>query len=353
MPLDLTRSRHFSHSFLEWVHGKGRVLILTHDNPDPDSLASATALKHLIQVKTGREPTVAFGGIIGRGENRQMVKELDIKAVPLHCLDLNQFNVVCMVDTQPGTGNNSWPLDRPVHLIVDHHPVRETSAQCRWVDIREDYGASATILYEYLLAQKVTIGTKLATILFYAIKSETQDLGREWCRADREAYLQLLPLVNNHILFNITQSKVPLEYFRSFSKAIGNAVIADGVLVFNLFDVHNPDIVAEMADFLMRAEGIDVVLGMGCFKGDAVLSFRTLSHLINAGEVMRDIVEGLGTAGGHGMIAGGQVPGLAPGRQAQLDLAETLTQRLLQRLGRCGAQRQALLPPDHEIRPLG
>jgi nanoRNase/pAp phosphatase (c-di-AMP/oligoRNAs hydrolase) len=209
MPLDLTRSRRFSEEFLQWVHGKGRILIVAHDNPDPDSLAAATALKHLLQVKTGREPTVAFGGIIGRGENRQMVKELDIKAVPIHLLDLNQFNVVCMVDTQPGTGNNSFPADRPVHLVVDHHPLRQTCTPCRWVDVRQDYGASATILYEYLVAQQVTISTKLATILFYALKSETQDLGREWCRADREAYLQLVPLVNNKILFHITQSKVP------------------------------------------------------------------------------------------------------------------------------------------------
>lgn len=346
MPLDLTQSRRFSEEFLEWVHGKGRVLIVTHDNPDPDSLASATALKHLLQVKTGREPTVAFGGIIGRGENRQMVKELEIKAVPIHLLDLNQFNVVCVVDTQPGTGNNSLPADLPVHLIIDHHPLRPTSMACRWVDVREDYGASATILYEYLIAQQVTISTKLATILFYAIKSETQDLGREWCRADREAYLQLVPLVNNHILFNITQSKVPLEYFRFFSKAISNAVIYDGVMVFTLYDIKNPDIVAEMADFLMRAEGVDVVLGMGRFQGDEVLSFRTLSHEIYAGAVMRAVVEGLGTAGGHGMIAGGQIPGVAEGRDIQDALAQTLTQRLLKKLGRSAVKCERLLSDE-------
>ncbi|MDO3379284.1 DHH family phosphoesterase [Geoalkalibacter halelectricus] len=348
MPLDLTRSREFSAKVIDWIRGKGRVLIMAHDNPDPDSLAAATALRHLLQVTLGIEATVAFGGIIGRGENRQMVKELEIKAFPIHTLDLNQFNVVCMVDTQPGTGNNSFPADRPVHLVIDHHPPRATCDACPWVDIREDYGASATILYEYLVAQKVSIGTKLATILFYAIKSETQDLGREWCRADREAYLQLLPLVNNRILFNITQSKVPREYFSAFNKAISTAVIYDGVLVFNLFDIHHPDIVAEMADFLMRTEGIDVVLGMGCYNGDAVLSFRTLSHEIYAGEVMRAVVEGLGTAGGHGMIAGGQVPGLAKGRQVQEQLAHTLTRRLLERLGRSLDAPVPLLSPSEE-----
>jgi nanoRNase/pAp phosphatase (c-di-AMP/oligoRNAs hydrolase) len=39
---------------LNWIHGKGKVLIVSHDNPDPDSLAAAMALKHLLLQKTGR-----------------------------------------------------------------------------------------------------------------------------------------------------------------------------------------------------------------------------------------------------------------------------------------------------------
>jgi nanoRNase/pAp phosphatase (c-di-AMP/oligoRNAs hydrolase) len=117
-------------------------------------------------------------------------------------------------------------------------------------------------------------------------------------------------------------------------------------MIFNLYDIHNPDIVAEMADFLMRADGVDVVFGMGRFQGDEVLSFRTLSQEIFAGAVMQAVVEGLGTAGGHGMIAGGQIPGLADGRQVQDQLAKKLTERLLQKLGRSTARTERLMPED-------
>jgi len=204
MGIDLNRSRLPAEALVEWVRGKGRVLIVAHDNPDPDSLAAAYALRHLFLLKTGQDATIAFGGLIGRGENRAMVRELEIDAVPIETVDLDEFAVVCMVDTQPGTGNNSYPADRPVHVVIDHHSLRSSCQACRWVDVREGYGACATILFEYLLAQEVYLSTKLATILFYAIKSETQDLGREWSRADREAYLHLVPLVNNRILFKIT-----------------------------------------------------------------------------------------------------------------------------------------------------
>ncbi len=329
MPTDLTWSSEFSQKFIEWMRGKGKVLIVAHDNPDPDSLAAAMALKHLILVKTGQEATIAFGGVIGRGENRVMVEKLEIQAVPLSGLDLNQFKVVCMVDTQPGTGNNSFPPERDVHLVIDHHPAREICHTCRWTDIRESYGASATILFEYLQVQKVSINTRLATILFYAIKSETQDLGRDWCRADREAYLHLLPLVNNHILFEITHPPVPREYFLYFRKAISNARTYGDVLVFNLYDIDNPDMVAEMADFLLRANDIRVVLGMARYQETEILSFRTLSHRIHAGELMRTVVDGLGTAGGHGMIAGGQIPHAEASMTAQRALEKNLPRRLL------------------------
>lgn len=331
---DLQRSRDFSGRFIEWVRGKGAVLIVTHDHPDPDALAAAMALKHLILMKTGETATVAYGGVIGRGENKVMVEELEIDLVSLEDLDLDRFQVVCMVDSQPGAGNNSFPSDRVVHLVIDHHPPRKSCASCRWVDVREEYGASATILFEYLVAQKVSFGTKLATILFYAIKSETQDLGREWSRADRSAYLQLLPLSNNRILFDITHPEVPREYFSFFCKAISNARIYDDVLIFNLFDIDNPDIVAELADFLLRVDEIKIVLGMGRFNASEVLSFRTLLSDIRAGEVMRTVLAGLGTAGGHGMIAGGQIKSMPEGREAQLELEETLTHRLLQCLHR-------------------
>jgi nanoRNase/pAp phosphatase (c-di-AMP/oligoRNAs hydrolase) len=333
MPIDLTRSREFSTDFLDWVRGRGRVLIVAHNNPDPDSLASAMALKHLLVKTIGQPVTVGYGGMIGRGENQAMVRELEIDIVPLDRLDLDQFGVVCMVDTQPGTGNNAYPPNRFVHLVIDHHPVRDPNC-CRWADIRPDYGACATILYEYLQAQQVTFGTKLATILFYAIKSETQDLGREGVRADREAYMQLLPLANAHILFNITHPKVPQAYFSSYNKAIANSRTYDGVLVFNLYEIDHPDIVAEMADFLLRMEGIEAVLGLGHYEDTVYLSLRTQTHEVMAGEIIRRAVNGLGTAGGHHTTAGGQIRGIPNNRLMQRKLQTTLTERLLTSLGR-------------------
>ena len=332
MTLDLEKSREISGKLAEWLRGRGKVLILAHDNPDPDSLAAAMALKHFIVVKSGNHCVLAYGGIIGRGENRVMVSKLDIDAVHIETLNPADFKVVCLVDTQPGTGNNSLGENLKVDLVIDHHPIRENTKSCRWVDIREDYGCSATILFEYLMAQNVSFGTRLATIIYYAIKSETQELGREWCPADREAYLTLFPMVNNRILFEITHPKVPRSYFFSFNKALENAWTYDDILIFNLFTINNPDMVAEMADFLLRMEGVSIVLGMGLFLDKEVISLRTLSKDGGADQLIRALMKDLGTSGGHGMMAGGQIVPMDSDLGAQRKLQATLTERLLNHL---------------------
>ena len=335
---NLSHSEEFSVGIIEWLRGKGSILIVTHDHPDPDALAAAFALQHLILVKTGQEATIAFGGVIGRRENLVMVSELGIKSKPIEDLDLDTFNAICMVDTQPGTGNNSYPIDRRVDLVIDHHQLREQTHSCRWVDVRPEYGASASILFEYLQSQEVKIATKLATILFYAIKSETEDLGRDWTKSDRDAYLHLMPLCNNRILHEISRPKSSRLYFKYFESGLKNAKIYGNVLIFNLYDIDLPEIVAEIADFLMRVEGIEIVLGMGCYLDDGVLSMRTSHKETHAGALMQKVIQGLGTGGGHSMIAGGQVRTLPIVRCNLGEMEDKLTGRLLTALGReCSA----------------
>lgn len=332
VPESLQRSRANSDEMLEWLRGKGRTLIIIHDNPDPDCLASALALRHLLTMKLSRDATIAFSGMIGRSENLAMARVLEITLIPLEMVDPAEYSAICMLDTQPGTGNNSLPAGCRVDIVIDHHPPREASAKCRWVDIRPDYGVTATILYEYLLAQNITIGTKLATALFYAIKSETQDLGREATLPDREAYLHLFPVANKRLLYEITNPKLPVEHFRTIHRGVENATIYGRLLVVNLQEICFPEVVSEMADYLIRLEGIETVLSMGHYNDGMILSIRTTSTLLNTGEIIRRVVAERGAAGGHGMMAGGKLDNV-PGDPAALQEAESfLTRGVLREL---------------------
>lgn len=334
VPRDTFRdSKEKTDAFLDWMRGKGKGLIVIHDHPDPDCLASAMALQHLLTMKLNRDTVIAFSGVISRSENTAMARELGIYLTPLEKVDIDDFTMICMLDTQPGTGNNSLPPDAAVDLVIDHHPILESTRECRWVDIREEYGTTATILYEYLMAQDVSIGSKLATALFYAIKSETQDLGREAGRADRNAYLNLFPLTNKKLLYEITHPKLPQSHFLAIHKALKNAVIYTNLLVITMEEITTPEVVSEMADYLVRLEGVDVAMSMGRYKNALFLSMRTTRHDLNAGEIMKKLVSGQGTAGGHGMTAGGRIDLASASTAAFHCLEDSLTQQLLDDLG--------------------
>ncbi|WP_243373905.1 DHH family phosphoesterase [Geotalea sp. SG265] len=332
IPATFPSLKEYVDEMLRWATGKGKILIVVHDNPDPDCFASALALNHLFVMKLNREAVLSFSGMIGRSENLAMAKELQIPLTPLAILDIRDFQVICMVDTQPGVGNNSLPPEISVDILIDHHPIRETSNTCRFVDIRPDYGVTATILYEYLMAENVPIGTKLATALFYAIKSETQDLGREANRPDREAYHRLFPLTNKLLLYEICHPKLPVEYFLSLNNALKHTRIYGEVLVTNLRSVVFPEIVAELADFLLRLEKIKTVLCIGHYNKEMILSMRTIRHDTNVGEIIKKLVEGMGTAGGHGMMAGGKVDNVSDSPEEMLKLERILTDRLFEAL---------------------
>lgn len=294
---------------LSLVRGRGRALLLTHDNPDPDSLASAWALGTLLAEGAGAEFTVAYGGLIGRAENRAMVRQLRIPAVPIHRVNLAEYGVLGLVDTQPEIGNHSLPeLDLPV-ICIDHHPARPESFQAAFHHVGADCGATSTLLTNYLRAAGVTPPEGVATALFYGIKSDTRDLGREVSPMDVEAYRWLIPLTNMPMVSAIEHPQLPREYFQVLSKALRNVRIHGSVAVLDLGGVYVPELVPEMADRLMTVEGIKWALVSGDFEGQLFLSVRVNDKRMRCVNVLRERLDPLnaGSAGGHGSMAGARL----------------------------------------------
>jgi len=218
--------------------------------------------------------------------------------------------------------------------VVDHHPLREqTPLRSRWVDVRSDFGASATIVAKYLKSKGVAVPPLLATAFFYAIKSETQDLGVEANDSDREIYFELFPRVNPEVLFQITHPRVSPEYFRIVSDVTRKTKIFDNAAFTYIGRISSPDFVAEMADLVMRLEGIEWSLCVGAYNSDLTLSLRTSRPGGGAGRMIQDIVRGLGKAGGHGMMAGGKIEDAPTERGARLKLVDSIRDRYLSVLG--------------------
>ena len=93
----------------ELLTGKAYLLVVMQDSPDPDSLAAAVALRRLAKSLANLQCSIAYGGTVGRGENRALVKYLGLNLRSCDEIDYDKFDVIAMVDTQPATGNNSLP----------------------------------------------------------------------------------------------------------------------------------------------------------------------------------------------------------------------------------------------------
>ena len=285
----------------------GRWLVLTHDNPDPDSIASAFALSKLLRQRFRRRVTTAYGGIIGRAENQEMVRILGIRLSHIRHLNWKNYAHFALVDTQPGTGNNQLPEDLVPDLIFDHHPVRRASHKAAFFDIRPPYGATATMMAEYLMASDIEINRKNATALVYAIRSETQDFGREFVKADKTVYDDLHVRSDLKALARIRSPRLPLSYFRNLHQALENLEGVGSLIVCHLGEVEQPDIVPEIADLLLRLERRTWSLCTGIFGGRIYLSIRTRNARADAGRLMRRLLGRRGKGGGHGMMAGGWI----------------------------------------------
>ncbi len=289
-----------------------RVLILAHNNPDPDALASACGLAAVIQHLTSCRVQVGYSGIIGRSENRALLRYLPIDPTPFSRIRGRQQLAYALVDTQPGAGNNVLPAGIIPMMVVDHHPPKVTTRlllkQTPIVDIRTDYGACATIITEYLQELDVPISGSLATTLVYGITSETQSLGRDATKADLKAYNDLISLANLKNLSMIEFSRQPREYFRYVKRAVNNAFFYKNVIGTRLGEIGNPDMVAEMADFLLRHERMSWSIVTGLHQDKLLVSIRATNNRARAGRTIRRLVEVLGgTAGGHNLVAGGQL----------------------------------------------
>jgi nanoRNase/pAp phosphatase (c-di-AMP/oligoRNAs hydrolase) len=311
---------------------RGRTLILTHDNPDPDSLAAALGLRKLLEA-SGLEAQIALGGIIGRAENRAMVRELKIELQHFDRLDLDAFGAYALVDTQPGTGNNSLPADRRCDIVIDHHPLRATTpADVPWRDIRPDVGATATIVYNYLKESRIALDASLSTAFLYALKSETRDLGRESGPEEKAAYVELLQTSDLARLHAISHPKLGREHFIAVDRALRSAVVWGELLTVNLGALDYPDLVAEVADLMLPYEKSRWVLCVGQHEGSVFLSMRTDRSDASAGSLIRRVVGARGAAGGHGMVAGGRLFAVVRDDETLKLLYDDLVARLCQEL---------------------
>ena len=285
----------------------GPLAVVTHDNPDPDAIASALALCE-IATAAGCEAEICYFGNITHQQNRAMVNLLGLEMRALtDDAAVAEYGAVALVDhSRPGV-NDQLPEDTPVDVLIDHHPPR-APVEARFVDLRSDVGATSTLLVDYLHRLGIDIDETVATALLYGIRVDTKDFSREVSTVDFEAAAFLLPFVDDSILEQVETPSMSAETLETMARAISNREIRSPVLLSYIEDLHERDALAQAADQLLDIEGVRATLVYGIIDGTVYCSGRTRGLNLDLGEVLRDAFDRIGSAGGHADMAGAQIP---------------------------------------------
>jgi nanoRNase/pAp phosphatase (c-di-AMP/oligoRNAs hydrolase) len=288
--------------FYDQFSGEDRVLIII--NADPDAIASAMAVKRLLWRKTACV-TIATVNIMQRPDNIAMTELLGVTLVHVDTIKDGQYNRFVMVDSQPDH-HPAFARFTPLQIVIDHHPV--TAVKAAFTDIRPTYGATASILTEYLRAAGIKPSSKLATGLYHAIKNDTSNFERPSLVEDIREFQFLHRHANIQLARKIEHAEIRPEYLKFFAAAIQSRKIHGGRIYAHVGTVKNPDVCVLLADFFMRVHSITWSIVSGVCTQKLVVVFRNDGLRKDAGKLAKKAFGALGSAGGHKGMARAEIP---------------------------------------------
>ena len=298
--------------FHEQFSGNDSVLILI--NADPDAIASAMAVSRLLWHKVANT-IIAHINVINRPDNLTMIRLLGVKLTHLDEIDPALFDRIVMVDSQPDH-DPAFQLFEP-HVIIDHHP--DSGIKASYLDIRPKYGATASILTEYLRAAKIKPSAHLATGLFHAIKTDTANFKRQTLMEDIRAFQYLFKHANPHLARKIEQAEIQFDHLKYFKNALTTMRVRKNHVYVHLGAVVNPDVCVLIADFFMRVNTVAWTVISGIYRRRLVIILRNDGIRKNAGKVANMSFGQIGSAGGHKSMARAEI--------ALADLKDTVDHR--------------------------
>jgi nanoRNase/pAp phosphatase (c-di-AMP/oligoRNAs hydrolase) len=313
---------------LSTLSGK-RAVILTHDNPDPDAIAAGWALVVMLRRVLGQTSRLVGRGAIVRAENLHMIRLLD---PPLELVDEipNDDAAYVLVDCIPTASNHplkekgAWPT-----AVVDHHEPNGTRFRVPFRDVRPRVAATAAITAGYLREQSLEPAPELATAMLYAMRTEITAEQRSMTPLDRRIISWLSTLADHGKLAEISGAPLSRGYFSDLLLALENVFLYEDAAVCILPSASGTEIVGEVADLLIRCEGIHKVLCSAAVGNDIVLSGRTTLDGGNVVALLSATLHGFGHCGGHQHRAGGKLPGGNRDRKLAELLQKTIKERWL------------------------
>lgn len=286
---------------LEFNH----IVIQCHDNPDADAIASGYGIYSYLRAN-GRQARLIYGGRepVKKSNLTLMVEMLDI---PIEYVrELEEPELLLTVDCRYGE-KNVQRFQGGTVAVIDHHKARMEELPAMG-EVRDNYGACATIVWDMLCEEGFDVGAdeKLATALYYGLFMDTGKL-QELCHPkDKDLRDALEFRCNKTSLFLLQNNNLSLDELRIAGEALaGYEYHPDDRFAIAQAKRCDPNILGVISDILIEAESVDVCVVCCMLDGGAKLSVRSCVRETRADELAAYIAQGVGSAGGHIWKSGG------------------------------------------------
>lgn len=292
------------------------VLVQTHDFPDHDAMGAAYALCELL-LRLGYECSITYGGIIQSISLASMIDQLDIPLLAFEDAVSGPERQTIVVDGSPAAGTIKATAGRLVG-VIDHHPSRKPM-KCPFVDVRTQTGSCSAIIWSYWKEAGEEPDKTTATALLAGIQLDTDFLSRRVSVEDLNAHYDLFFKGNSKLAREVVRTALSLEQLPEIGRALMEFRVNGVFLLTEVHGDYSSELLSVLADFLLRLKEIQFVTVIEVSGGEYRLSARSRSHDIDAGEIIRRVLSGKGTGGGHPHMAGGFIkPNKYPGAERLL-----------------------------------
>lgn len=271
---------------------------------DPDAMASALALKRLFWRKV-KKVRICRVNAIKRSDNQAMVRLLNLPVPYINRVNTSDITKWAVVDGQP----HHHPRFAKVNfdIIIDHHPP-SPDIEASFIDIRENCGATSSMLTEYLRAAAIKPSARLATALFYGIKTDTDNFARASTSNDVRAFKFLYPFVNLNIIKKIEFSEINKGNLNDFRTAFDNLQFIGNTAYIHMGTVDDPDALVIIADFFLKMAEATWCFVSGIYGQKVIIIIRNAGFRRHAGKLAQRLFGELGSAGGHKSAARVEMP---------------------------------------------
>ncbi|MFB6179524.1 MAG: DHH family phosphoesterase [Halorientalis sp.] len=297
-----------------------RMAILVHRSPDPDSIASAAALR-LIAESRDVEADIVYQSEIGHQENRAFVNLLGLELTPDAETDLDDYDTFAMVDHAK---NGDPEIDHEIEIIIDHFEPDHTY-DVAFMDVRPNVSATSTILTKYIQELNLNLEQNVATALLYGIRAETLDFKRDTTPADLTAAAYLYPFADHDTLEQVESPSMSPETLDVLAEAIRNREVKGSHLISNAGFIRDRDALSQAAQHLLNLEGITTTAVFALADDTIYLAARSKDIRVDIGAVLEDAFGEIGDAAGHSTDASAEIPlGIFTGIETNEDNRDTL-----------------------------